>query len=323
MMPFLEVRDLRIIFPTPAGVVQAVNGIDLEIERGEIFGLVGETGCGKTVTGLALLGLVPPPGRVSATRFRIGGEDVLSNRDWRRIRGRQVAMIFQDPAASLNPTFDIGSQLTQVIRHHAPLNGREARRRARELLADVGLPDVERALRAYPHEFSGGMQQRATIALALASGAELLIADEPTTALDVTIQAQILRLLMALREKHGLTILLITHDLGVVAQTCDRVAVLYAGTIVETGGALDLFRSPQHPYTQGLLAALPRPGSRGRSLAAIEGSVPSGLQPLAGCPFAPRCPHVFDRCRVEQPVLRELALAQFAACHLYEEQRRA
>jgi oligopeptide/dipeptide ABC transporter ATP-binding protein len=316
-MSLLEVRDLRITFPTPAGLLRAVNGIDLDLERGEIFGLVGETGCGKTVTGLALLGLVPAPGQVTAGRLALEGDDLLCVPDWNRIRGRRVAMIFQDPAASLNPTFTIRSQLLQVIRRHSPVSSDQARQRAVELLQDVGLPDVERTLRAYPHELSGGMQQRAMIALALASGAELLVADEPTTALDVTIQAQILRLLTSLRDKRGLTILLITHDLGVVAQTCGRVGVLHAGTLVEVARTTELFRSPKHPYTQGLIAALPRPGSRGRPLAAIEGNVPSGLRPIAGCPFAARCPSVFDRCRAERPKLIELEANHSVACHLY------
>jgi len=314
----LQARDLRITFPTPAGQLRAVNGIDLDLQRGEIFGLVGETGCGKTVTGLSLLGLVPPPGRVTASRLTLNGDDLLSVADWNRIRGRRVAMIFQDPAASLNPTFNIGSQLTRVIRQHHRVNDAESRSRAVQWLDHVGLPEAGRLMRAYPHELSGGMQQRAMIALALASGAGLLIADEPTTALDVTIQAQILRLLRRLRDQDGLTILLITHDLGVVAQTCDRVAVLYAGTIAETARTADLFRSPKHPYTQGLLAALPRPGSRGQPLAAIEGSVPSGLQLISGCPFSPRCRHVFDRCQVERPILKEAAPGHTVACHLYD-----
>ncbi|MBI3762564.1 MAG: ABC transporter ATP-binding protein [Chloroflexi bacterium] len=317
-MPLLELRDLRITFPTLAGLVRAVNGIDLDLERGEIFGLVGETGCGKTVTGLALLGLVPPPGKMTAARLTLGGRDLLTIADWNQIRGRSAAMIFQDPAASLNPTFTIGDQLTRVIRQHARIDGAGARRRAIDLLADVGLPDTERTLRAYPHELSGGMQQRAMISLALASGAELLIADEPTTALDVTIQAQILRLLVALRERHGLTILLITHDLGVVAQTCDRVAVLYAGTTVETAPTAELFRAPRHPYTQGLLSALPRPGSHGKPLAAIDGSVPSGFQIIPGCPFAPRCPFVFEKCENARPLLKEVAARHAAACHLFD-----
>lgn len=316
-MALLEVEDLRITFKTPLGLLRAVNGVDLSVERGEIFGLVGETGCGKTQTGLALMGLVPPPGQVSARRLQLDGRDLLSQRSWAAVRGRRVAMIFQDPAASLNPTFSIGDQLTHVIRHHLHLDARASAARAAELLADVGLPDTARLLRAYPHQLSGGMQQRAMIALALASGADLLIADEPTTALDVTIQAQILRLLKGLRDRHGLSIILITHDLGVVAQTCDRVAVLYAGTLAETARSGELFRSPRHPYTQGLLGALPRPGSRGKLLAAIEGRVPSGLVPIPGCPFAARCPAVMERCRSEAPALRQTAGDHAVACHLY------
>lgn len=316
-MPFLDVQDLRIAFQTHAGRFNAVNGIDLAIERGEIFGLVGESGCGKTVTSLALMGLVPPPGEVSATRLTLDDVDLLGRRDWRGVRGRRVAMIFQDPAASLNPTFTLGEQLVHVIGHHLGQKGVAARTRAAELLVDVGLPDVERILRAYPHQLSGGMQQRAMMALALASGAQFLIADEPTTALDVTIQAQMLRLLKGLRDRHGLTILLITHDLGVVAQTCDRVGVLYAGTLVETAAAIALFRAPKHPYTQGLLAALPRPGSRGTELAAIEGQLPSGLSVTAGCPFAARCPRVFEPCHSIRPALLDAVPDHRVACHLY------
>jgi len=328
-MAYLEVQDLRIAFQTHAGRFNAVNGIDLAIERGEIFGLVGESGCGKTVTSLALMGLVPPPGEVNATRLNLDGVDLLGRHDWREVRGRRVAMIFQDPAASLNPTFTLGEQLEHVIGHHLGMKGTAARKRAADLLLDVGLPDAERILRAYPHQLSGGMQQRAMIALALASGAQFLIADEPTTALDVTIQAQILRLLRSLRDKHGLTILLITHDLGVVAQTCDRVGVLYAGTLVELAAAARLFRGPKHPYTQGLLAALPRPGSRGAELAAIEGQVPSGLAAITGCPFAARCTRVFEHCRDVMPMLLEVAPDHGpdhgpdhrpdhrVACHLY------
>jgi len=315
--PLLEIRGLRVSFSTPAGVFRAVNDLDLTLERGEIFGLVGETGCGKTVTALALMGLIPPTGHVAASRLLLDGVDLLSPRNLRKVRGRRMAMIFQDPAASLNPTFTIGQQLSHVIRHHLRLDSGSTRRRAIELLNDVGLAEPSAILRAYPHQLSGGMQQRAMIALALASGADLLIADEPTTALDVTIQAQILRLLKSLRDRHGLTILLITHDLGVVAQTCDRVTVLYAGSVAETALTAQLFRAPKHPYTQGLLGALPRPGSRGKLLSAIEGSVPSGISAIVGCPFAARCPSVMNRCGIESLPLKSIDDAHAVACHLY------
>ncbi len=316
-MSLLEVRDLNISFPTPHGHFRAVNGIDLTLERGEIVGLVGETGCGKTVTGLALMGLVPFPGRVTASRLLLGDLDLTLTRNWQDVRGRRVAMIFQDPAASLNPTFTIGQQLSHVIRHHLHFDSVATQRRAVRLLNDVGLSDADHILRTYPHQLSGGMQQRAMIALALASGAELLIADEPTTALDVTIQSQILRLLKSLRDKHNLTILLITHDLGVVAQICDRVAVFYAGSVAETASTAQLFRAAKHPYTQGLLGALPRPGSRGMPLLAIEGSVPSGFNPIVGCPFAVRCPSMMEQCKTISSGLKTIEDAHNVACHLY------
>lgn len=316
-MSLLEVRDLSISFSTSHGLFRAVNGINLTIERGEIFGLVGETGCGKTVTGLALMGLISSTGRVTASRLSLDGLNLLSTRNWQNVRGRRISMIFQDPAACLNPTFTIGQQLSHVIRYHLHLDSAATHHRAVELLNDVGLSDAAHTLRTYPHQLSGGMQQRVMIALALASGAELLIADEPTTALDVTIQSQILRLLKSLRDKHTLTILLITHDLGVVAHTCDRVAVLYAGSVAETSSTVELFRNPKHPYTQGLLGAMPRHGSRGKPLLAIEGSLPSGINPSVGCPFAARCPLVMKICRTDNPTLTPTENAHAIACHLY------
>ncbi len=315
----VAVEDLHVRFRTYAGVVHAVNGVTFDIRRGEIFGLVGETGCGKSVTGLSLLRLVPPPGEITAGRIWFDGEDLLakSEAEMRHIRGRRIAMIFQDPAASLNPVFSIGAQIIDVIRHHQPVGREEARRRAIEMLAAVGLPEPERLLHAYPHQLSGGMQQRAMIAMALSSGAELLIADEPTTALDVTIQAQILALLAELRERRGLSILLITHDLGVVAEVCDRVGVLYAGRLVEIGRTADVFRDMKHPYTQALLAAIPQPGSHGRPLPVIPGSVPTGLSPVPGCAFHPRCPAVMEVCRRERPPLVTVGRGHVVACHLY------
>lgn len=315
----VRVENLQVRFRTYAGVVLAVDGVSFDIRRGETFGLVGETGCGKSVTGLSLLRLVPPPGEITAGRILFKGENLLSKSEgeMRRLRGRHMAMVFQDPAASLNPVFTVGSQITAVICEHQPLGRRAAYRHALERLETVGMPDPERIMRCYPHELSGGMQQRVMIALALSSGAELLIADEPTTALDVTLQAQILALLRAIQSRQTLSILLITHNLGVVAETCDRVGVLYAGNLVELGPTLAVFRSMKHPYTQALLAALPRPGSHGRPLPAIPGSVPSGLERVSGCAFHPRCPERMERCRRDRPRLLPLGGEQSVACFLH------
>jgi oligopeptide/dipeptide ABC transporter ATP-binding protein len=318
----LSVENLHVRFRTYAGEVRAVNGVSLDIRRGEIFGLVGESGCGKSVTGLSLLRLVPPPGEITAGRILFDGENIMSRSEaqMRDIRGRRIAMIFQDPAASLNPVFSIGEQISLVIRQHQPLTRKAAHQRTLEMLEAVGLPDPRRTMKSYPHELSGGMQQRVMIAMALASNADLLIADEPTTALDVTIQAQILALLTELKEKHKLSILLITHNLGVVAETCDRVAVLYLGCMVELGYTRDVFENMRHPYTQGLLAAIPQPGSRGHALRAIPGSVPSGLTAFAGCPFEPRCEQAMALCREERPHLIPVGSEEdghYVACHLY------
>ncbi|MDH7484763.1 MAG: ABC transporter ATP-binding protein [Anaerolineae bacterium] len=313
------VENLHVRFRTYAGVVHAVNGVSFDIRRGETFGLVGETGCGKSVTGLSLLRLVPPPGEIAAGRILFNGEDLLakSEAEMQRIRGRRIAMVFQDPAATLNPVFSVGEQIMGIIRHHQAVGRDGARRRAMEMLEAVGLPEPERLLRAYPHELSGGMQQRVMIAMALSSGAELLIADEPTTALDVTIQAQILALLVELQRSRRLSILLITHNLGVVAETCERVGVLYAGHLVEVGRTPDVFQAMKHPYTQALLAAIPRPGSHGQPLPAIPGTVPSGLERIPGCAFHPRCPFVMDVCRAEKPPLVSVGEEHTVACYLY------
>jgi len=317
--PLVSIENLHVRFRTYAGEVRAVNGVSLEIQRGEIFGLVGETGCGKSVTGLALLRLVPPPGEIVAGRITFNGQDLLSlsEPEMRAIRGARIAMIFQDPAASLNPVFTVGEQIELVIRQHQPVTRKIARQRTLEMLEAVGLPDPSQIARTYPHELSGGMQQRVMIALALASNASLLIADEPTTALDVTIQAQILTLLTQLKESRGLSILLITHNLGVVAETCDRVAVLYVGHVVERGSTRDIFKEMKHPYTQGLLAAIPRPGSHGRPLQAISGSVPSGLAVFPGCPFEPRCAFAMEVCRQGLPPLVGVGEEHYVACYRY------
>jgi len=320
--PLLQIDDLRIEFHTPRGQVHALNGVSLEVQPGEAFGLVGESGCGKTLTGLSVLRLLPKSARVTGGQINFKGANLLqlSEREMRSARGGKIAMIFQDPASSLNPVFSIGSQITRVIREHLHLSATPARDRARDLLNAVGLPDVERVMKSYPHELSGGMQQRAMIALALSCQPALLIADEPTTALDVTIQAQILALLDDLRKKFGITLILITHNLGIVAELCDRLAVLYAGRVVESGPTEAIFASPQHPYTRGLLNAIPRPGSRGSALAAIPGSVPVDPGAVTGCVFAPRCPYVFEHCHLEAPRLFNVSPEHYSACFLNEPQ---
>jgi peptide/nickel transport system ATP-binding protein len=318
----ISVENLRVQFRTYAGIVHAVNGVTFDIRRGEMFGLVGETGCGKSVTGLSLLRLVPPPGEITAGRIVFHGEDLLSKSEAEmgRIRGRRIAMVFQDPAASLNPVFSVGDQIVGIIRHHQAVGRDGARQRAIEMFDAVGLPEPERMLQAYPYELSGGMQQRVMIAMALSSGAELLIADEPTTSLDVTIQAQILALLVKLRKTRGLSILLITHNLGVVAETCDRVGVLYAGNLVEVGQTANVFQVMKHPYTRALLAAIPRPGSHGQPLLAIPGLVPTGLERIPGCAFHSRCLLAMNICQKEKPPLLTVGEEHTAACHLYHDQ---
>ena len=282
LQKLLEVCDLQLEFRTSRGVHKALLGVSFEVQKGETFGLVGETGCGKTVTGLSILRLLPRSARIPQGQVLFEGRDLLalSKNEMESVRGGEIAMIFQDPSASLNPVFSIGSQMERVVRQHLGMSSGEARRHAAEMLAAVGLPDVERILRSYPHQLSGGMQQRVMIAMALSCRPRLLIADEPTTALDVTIQAQILRLLRDLQQKMDFSVILITHNLGVVAQTCDRLAVLYAGRVVESGTARELFNDPQHPYTRGLMNAIPKPGSRGKKMDAIRGHGP--VQPRRG-----------------------------------------
>jgi oligopeptide/dipeptide ABC transporter ATP-binding protein len=321
----LSVQDLHVHFNTYAGKVHAVNGMSFDVRRSEIFGLVGESGCGKSVTSLAILNMIPQGGEIAQGRILLDGSDILkmSKNQLQEVRGRRVSMIFQDPSTSLNPVFTVGNQTMRVISEHMMLPPDQAHKRTLEMYEAVALPDPERIFRSYPHELSGGMQQRVMIAMALACGAELLIADEPTTALDVTIQAQILALLTDLRHEQNISILLITHNLGVVAETCDRVGVAYAGTIVEIGKTEDVLFRTQHPYTQGLLGALPRPSTRKRSLQSIPGSVPDGLTQLAGCPFAPRCPEVMDVCQGSMPILislEEAGAEHAAACYLYAQE---
>jgi oligopeptide/dipeptide ABC transporter ATP-binding protein len=289
--PLLKVTDLHTSFYTRDGVVRAVDGIDFEVDRGEIMGLVGESGCGKSVTSLSIMRLVARPGRIESGTVMFDGMDLLTLRDdeMRRIRGDRISMIFQQPTSSLNPVWDVGRQIAEVLELHRKMTGKAARARALELLKMVGIPDPERRLKAYPHEMSGGMAQRVMIAMALACEPELLIADEPTTALDVTIQAQILDLMRNLRDETGTAIVLITHDLGVVAEMCDRVAVMYAGEIVEQTDVVSLFRDPLHPYTRGLIGSIPVVGDVHDELSVIPGNVPNLIDLPTGCRFAPRC----------------------------------
>ena len=321
-VPLLDIDDLVSVFETPEGTVRAVDGVSLRVEAGEVVGLVGESGCGKTVLALSILRLLSSPGRIASGRIGWKGCDLLalSPKELRRVRGAQIAMIFQEPAVSLNPVFTVGSQIAETIVVHKRTSWKEARQQAIELLDRVAIPEPERRVDDYPHQMSGGMQQRVMIALALSCEPDLIIADEATTALDVTIQAQILELLERLRQERGLAVLLITHDLGVVAQIADRVAVMYTGRIVEEAPVRDLFRDPRHPYTVGLLRSLPRPGAGAggrRRLEAIEGMVPDLARLPAGCDFAPRCPEVFDACHQQDPPLYRLGGARRAACEKY------
>ena len=314
----LKVNDLNLEFKTSRGVLKALSGISFDVQRGEVFGIVGETGCGKTVTGLSVLRLLPRSARITHGSVAFNGTNLLDlpASEMEHVRGGKVAMIFQDPSSSLNPVFTVGSQIMRVIRLHTDLNKKQAEERASETLTAVGLPDVKRIMGSYPHQLSGGQQQRVMIAMALSCRPQLLIADEPTTALDVTIQAQILKLLRDLQKQFDISVILITHNLGVVAQTCDRLAVLYAGRVAEIGTAQDIFNNPQHPYTRGLMNAIPKPGSRGKKMAAIPGAVPSNPGMVKGCPFADRCEFSFERCTQEVPSLFDVSDGHQSACFL-------
>ena len=313
----LSVTDLRVEFGTDRGTVYAVNGISFEIRYGETLGLVGESGCGKSVTSLALLGLLARAGRVTSGQATFEGRDLLqmSQSDLRKIRGKDIAMIFQDPMTSLNPVHTIGAQIREALTTHFDLTAKETDARVVELLDQVGIPSAKSRVGDYPHQFSGGMRQRVMIAIALACEPKLLIADEPTTALDVTIQAQILDLLRALVVESGKALILITHDLGVVAGMCERVHVMYSGTLVETGTADQIFAQPRHPYTLGLLQSMPRLDvGRQRALQPISGQPRNMLSPPTDCPFAPRCRYRVDICTEELPRLESRGHDQFAAC---------
>jgi oligopeptide/dipeptide ABC transporter ATP-binding protein len=312
----LAVEGLRTQFATSGGTVRAVDGLSFAIERGEVLGLVGESGCGKSVTSLSIMRLVPPPGRVTAGRILLDGDDLLDKdaEAMRRVRGARIAMVFQEPMTSLNPVFTIGDQIAAAVSAHEGGGRRAAWERAVEMLDRVQVPSPRERARDYPHQLSGGLRQRAMIALALAPGPQLLIADEPTTALDVTIQAQILDLLRRLQAERGMAVLLITHDLGVVAELCHRVAVIYAGRMVEMAPVAKIFEEPLHPYTRGLLRCLPHPSRFGQPLSSIEGAPPDLRQAGAGCRFAPRCPLALESCRRDEPALVERRPGHFVAC---------
>ena len=319
MTPLLEVSHLRVEFPTRRATLVALDDVSFDIAPGEILGVVGESGAGKSLTGAAIIGLLDPPGRVAAGEIRFDGRriDNLPYDEMRKVRGRQIGAIFQDPLTSLNPLYTVGRQLIETIQAHLPVNATEARQRAIKLLQETGIPAAEARIDQYPHQFSGGMRQRVVIALALAAEPRLIVADEPTTALDVSIQAQIISLLKRLCKEHGAAVMLITHDMGVIAETCDRVAVMYAGRIVEIGPVHDVIHSPAHPYTVGLMGSIPAMDEDRERLLQIDGAMPRLNAIPSGCAFNPRCPQVFARCRSERPDLLP-AGATRAACWLHD-----
>ena len=317
MNSLLEVKSLRTHFSVEGGEFRAVDGVSFSLEAGRTLGIVGESGCGKSVSALSIMGLVPqPPGRIAGGEILFEGRDLLKlpAAGMRALRGDRLSMIFQEPMSSLNPAFTIGDQIAEVLLQHKKIGKKEAKDRVVEMLGRVRIPSPERRYDDYPHRLSGGMRQRAMIAMALACGPKLLIADEPTTALDVTIQAQILDLMRTLREETGTAIILITHDLGVVAELADDVAVMYAGRIVEHAGVARLFAEPQHPYTIGLLGSIPRLHLEQDRLAAIEGQVPAPFSTGKGCRFEPRCPFAFERCRTDDPILLNMEKNHQTAC---------
>jgi peptide/nickel transport system ATP-binding protein len=318
-VPVLSVRNLQVEFVTRRGALRAIDDVSFDIAKGEVLGVVGESGAGKSVTGLAAIGLIDPPGRISSGEILLSSSriDNLPPEEMRRIRGKRIGMIFQDPLTSLNPLYRIGEQIAETIRTHMSMSEQAARKRAIDLLAEVGIPAPEKRIDAYPHEFSGGMRQRVVIALAICAEPELIIADEPTTALDVSVQAQIISLIKRLGRDHGTAVMLVTHDMGVIAETSDRVAVMYSGRIAEIGPVQDVVRNPLHPYAKGLMGAIPTLAGEDKRLVQIPGSMPrlSAIPP--GCPFNPRCAFAFDRCRVERPEPTRQG-AQAVACHLYD-----
>ena len=315
--PLLVVDRLRVEFPTRRGTLTAVHDVSFEIGRGEVLGVVGESGAGKSITGAAVIGLIDPPGRIAAGEIRLDGRriDGLPPAEMRRIRGREIGAVFQDPLTSLNPLYTIGRQIVETIRTHLPMSESEATDRAVGLLEEVGIPAAARRIDHYPHQFSGGMRQRVVIALALAAKPKLIIADEPTTALDVSIQAQIIQVLKRLCRDHGTAVMLITHDMGVIAETADRVAVMYAGRIVEIGRVADVIHRPRHPYTVGLMGSIPSLGASVERLTQIDGSMPRLDAVPSGCAFHPRCPRAIERCSRERPELEPSGTTR-AACWL-------
>jgi peptide/nickel transport system ATP-binding protein len=327
MEAILEIRGLRTHFETERGVVRAVDGVDLRVAAGRTFGVVGESGCGKTVLALSILRLVPsPPGRIVGGSVLFNGRDLLSlpAEEMRKVRGREISMIFQEPMTSLNPVFRVGEQIAEVFRLHQRMDRREALMRSVEMLKMVGIPSPEKRMRDYPHQMSGGMRQRVMIAIALACRPRVMLADEPTTALDVTIQAQMMNLIGCLREDTGASVVLITHDLGLIAEAAEMVAVMYAGQVVEQGPVRELFSSPLHPYTRGLMNSVPRmdgPVGRNILLKAIPGTVPPLYNLPSGCRFQERCPEVFPACRERAPALEEIVSGHDCRCWLHGEDR--
>ena len=319
IQPLLEVKNLHIDFPTRRGVLKAVEDVSFSIAPGEVLGVVGESGAGKSLTGAAIIGLLEPPGRIASGQILLDGKriDNLPYEQMRKIRGRQIGAIFQDPLTSLNPLYTVGRQLVETITTHLDLRESAARERAVKLLEEVGIPAARERVEHYPHQFSGGMRQRVVIALALAAEPKVIIADEPTTALDVSIQAQIITLLKGLCRNHGTAVMLVTHDMGVIAETADRVAVMYAGRVVEIGPVADVIHKPQHPYTIGLMGSIPEFESKRERLIQIDGAMPRLDAIPQGCAFNPRCTKVFDKCKTTRPNLMPAGATQ-AACWLHE-----
>ena len=320
-MALLDVKNLSVEFPTRRGTLHAISDISFSINEGEVLGVVGESGAGKSLTGAAIIGLLEPPGRIAGGEVWLEGKriDGLNYKDMSKIRGARIGAIFQDPLTSLNPLYTIGRQLTETILFHGGMSGDAARKLAIELLIEVGIPAPAQRIDSYPHEFSGGMRQRVVIALALCANPSLIIADEPTTALDVSIQAQIIALLKRLCRDHGTAVMLITHDMGVIAETADRVAVMYAGRIAEIGDVREVIKHAQHPYTKGLMDSIPVPGHDVERLSQITGAMPRLSEIPSGCAFNPRCPRAHDRCVRERPELFATARSNRAACWLYEQ----